>query len=60
MGLKCSPDFAQATMENVLRDIEDSKVYIDDVGAFSTDWKSHIKLIDEILGRLRENGFTRL
>ena len=58
MGLKCSPDFAQATMENVLRDIEDADVYIDDVGAFSNTWESHIKLIDEILRRLRENRFT--
>jgi hypothetical protein len=58
MGLKCSPDFAQSTMENVLRDIEDSEVYIDDVGAFSNDGDSHMKLRDEILRRLRENGFT--
>jgi hypothetical protein len=37
MGLKCSPDIAQAVMENVLSDIKDADVYIDDVGAFSND-----------------------
>eukprot|EP00957_Ditylum_brightwellii_P175428 13354652-Ditylum_brightwellii.AAC.1 len=58
MGLKCSPDFSQAAMENVLHGIEDADVYIDNVGAFSDNWESHIKLIDEILRRLCENGFT--
>jgi hypothetical protein len=37
MGLKCSPDIAQAAMENVLSDIKDTNIYIDDVGAFSSD-----------------------
>ena len=58
MGLKCSPDIAQAIMENVLSGIEDADVYIDDVGAFSKDWTHHINVLSTILRRLRENGFT--
>jgi hypothetical protein len=57
MGLKCSPDIAQAAMENVLSDIEDANVYIDDVAAFSDNWDHHVKLIATILRRLHENGF---
>ena len=58
MGLKCSPDFAQQVMENIFQDMEDTDVYIDDVGAFSKSWEHHINLIDEILKRLQANGFT--
>ena len=58
MGLKCSPDIAQAIMENVLSGIEDADVYINDVWAFSKDWNHHMNLLSTILHRLRENGFT--
>ncbi len=58
MGLKCSPDIAQAAMENILSDIKDADIYIDDVGAFSNDWDHHVNLIATILRQLRENGFT--
>jgi hypothetical protein len=49
MGLKCSPDIAQAAMENVLSDIDDANIYIDDVGAFSNDWDHHVNLLATIL-----------
>jgi hypothetical protein len=58
MGLKCSPDIAQAAMESVLSDIEDADVYINDVGAFSNDWDHHVNLLATILRQLRDNGFT--
>jgi hypothetical protein len=58
MGLKCSPDIAQAVMVNVLSGIKDADVYIDDVGASSDDWDHHVNLIATILQRLSENVFT--
>jgi hypothetical protein len=45
MGLKCSPDIAQAVIKNLLSDIKDTDVYIDDVGAFSSDWNHHVDLL---------------
>jgi hypothetical protein len=57
IGLKCSPDIAQAIMENVLSDIKDADVYIDNVGAFSNDWNNHDSLLPTILHHLCKNGF---
>jgi hypothetical protein len=58
MRLKCSPDIAQSVMESVLWGIEDIECHIDDIGAFSRDWTSHISLLDVVLQRLHDNGFT--
>jgi hypothetical protein len=58
IGLKCYPDIAKAIMANVLSGIEDTDVYIDDVGALSNDWNHHVSLLVTILHPLRENGFT--
>jgi hypothetical protein len=58
MGLKCSLDIAQAIMENVLSDIKDANIYIDDAGAFSSDWNHHVNLLATILDCLHKNGFT--
>ncbi len=45
-------------MENVLSDIKYAGIYIDDVGAFSSDWDHHVNLLATILRQLRENGFA--
>jgi hypothetical protein len=58
MGLKCSPDFAQEVMENIVREVEDAEVYIDDIGAFSNSWEEHMALLSQILTLLQDNGFT--
>jgi hypothetical protein len=58
MGLKCSPDIAQGVVKNIFHDIVDCKVYIDDVGAFSTEWIAHVQLLDKVLTRFEENSFT--
>jgi hypothetical protein len=58
MGLKCSLDIAQAIMKNVLSDIKDANIYIDDAGAFSSDWNHHVILLATILDCLHKNGFT--
>ena len=49
MGLKISPGYAQAHMEEVLRGIDEMDVYIDDIGVFTTDWARHIEVLSEVL-----------
>ena len=58
MGLVNSPVFSpQARMEELLRGIDDTEVYIDYIGIFSNSWDSHISKLDMILSKLEENSF---
>ena len=46
-------------MENTLRDLcNEMEVYIDNIGCFSNDWMHHLRLLDKVLRRLEDNGFT--
>ncbi len=41
-----------------IRDVEDTGVYLNNIGAFSFTQEHHIVLLDKILHRLDANGFT--
>ena len=59
MGVSESPDIAQEFMENLLRDLlEEIMVYIDDILVTNHDWKSHHILLDKVLVRLKDAGFS--
>lgn len=58
MGIKQAPDIAQEVMETVLRNLEETDAFIDDVGIFNDDWESHLASLRKVLQRLEENGFT--
>ena len=58
MGVSQSPDIAQEHMERLLKGIEDLEVYIDDIACFSKDWKSHLEVLDKVLGILEKAGFS--
>ncbi len=45
MGLKCAPDSSQQVMEEVLRNVKDTGVYLDNIGAFSFTWENHISIL---------------
>ena len=58
MGVCQSSDFAQATMEDILRGMSNVTVYIDDIKITHSTWEEHIACVKEVLQRLRINGFT--
>ena len=58
MGVNQAPDISQEVMDKVLQDIDDVEKYLDDVGCFSDDWTKHLALLETVLQRLEDNGFT--
>ena len=58
MGVSPAPDIAQEMMERLLGALEDLEIYIDNLAAFSDDWKSHLALLEKILTILQEKGFS--
>ena len=60
MGLAQSPDWAQATLEEVLHEeLHDfGEAYIDDVATFSNSWEEHLRRISAVLHRLETANHT--
>ena len=58
ISLQNSSAFAQACMEEVLRNKPEVDIYIDDIGTFTDFWEGHIKVVDEVMQKLEEGGFT--
>ena len=57
-GLEMFPKIAQSITKNNLAGIDNSDVYIDDVEAFSTSWKTRLKLLDTILNCFKDTDLT--
>ena len=58
MGITVSPDIAQEIMEHLLNTITDIEIYIDDIACFSQDYDQHMTLLDTVLSKLQQAGFT--
>ena len=58
LGVVQSPDFCQETMEHVLQGIMDADVYINDIGCFGKSWAQHLQVLEQVMTRLQDNGFS--
>lgn len=58
MGLRNSPAFAQAAIEETLRDIPDVCAYIDDIAIWSDSWEEHVATLGKVFSRLESAGFS--
>ena len=58
MGITVSPDIAQEIVECLLNTITDIEIYIDNIACFSQDYDLHMTLLDTVLSKLQNAGFT--
>ena len=58
LGVVQSPDFCQETMEHILQGIIDANVYINDIGCFGKSWEQHLQVLEQVMIRLQDNGFS--
>lgn len=59
-GLSQSPDWAQGALEEVLKDELHTHVecYIDDIAIFSKTFEEHMEMVQNVLTKLQDNGYT--
>ncbi|XP_045496002.1 uncharacterized protein LOC123694580 [Colias croceus] len=57
-GLSCIPEKFQKIMEETLRGVPNTVVFLDDVCVTGVDRKSHLRNLRTVLERLRAMGFT--
>lgn len=61
MGLSQSPDWAQATKEQVFCNmLHELDCYLNDMSIFNllNRWAAHVPKLDRVLGRLHSNGLS--
>lgn len=56
-GLKGAPSTFERCMDNVLRGVENTAVYLDDIIVFSSSLQEHIIALKEVFERLRKANF---
>ena len=57
-GLQGAPATFQRMMDKLLRGLEHSVSYIDDIVVYSETWREHLKDLECVLQRLLEAGLT--
>ena len=56
MGLTGAPSYFQTQMEKVMEGIPGVIVYLDDIMVFSKNIDEHIKILEQVFARMKENG----